>query len=212
MNKDIYILGVGRNTEVYIDLVEACGYNPAGLYHYNDERTGQNIHGIPILDSNTNLFKKPTLAGMQFAISVGDNKIRAELANTIRAKGGVFPTLIHPTAVVSKYATIAQGVIINSCSVVQAGVSIDVDTVVNSNATVVHTSKIGKACYITDGAVVGAYVTIKDKVLVGLNSVIISSKVDVIGENSIIGAGAVVTKSVEANTVVAGNPAMVTKK
>lgn len=212
MNKDIYILGVGRNTEVYIDLVEACGYNPAGLYHYNDERTGQNIHGIPVLDSNTNLFKKHTLAGMQFAISVGDNKIRAELANTIREMGGVFPTLIHPTAVVSKYATIAQGVVINSCSVVQAGVSIDVDTVVNSNATVVHTSKIGKACYITDGAVVGAYVTIKDKVLVGLNSVIISSKVDVIGENSIIGAGAVVTKSVEAYTVVAGNPAMVTKK
>jgi UDP-2-acetamido-3-amino-2,3-dideoxy-glucuronate N-acetyltransferase len=33
-----------------------------------------------------------------------------------------------------------------------------------------------------------------------------------IGENALVGAGAVVTKSVEANTVVAGNPAVVIKK
>lgn len=26
MNKEIYILGVGHNTPVYIDLVESCGY------------------------------------------------------------------------------------------------------------------------------------------------------------------------------------------
>ena len=32
--KDIYILGVGCNTVVYIDLVESCGYRVVGLYHY----------------------------------------------------------------------------------------------------------------------------------------------------------------------------------
>ena len=32
-----------------------------------------------------------------------------------------------------------------------------------------------------------------------------------IGENSVVAAGAVVTKSVPANTVVAGNPAVVVK-
>ena len=31
--KDIYILGVGCNTVVYIDLVESCGYRVVGLYH-----------------------------------------------------------------------------------------------------------------------------------------------------------------------------------
>jgi sugar O-acyltransferase (sialic acid O-acetyltransferase NeuD family) len=212
MNKAIYILGVGRNTEVYIDLVEACGYNLAGLYHYNDDRTGENVHGVPILDSSTNLFKKPSLAGMQFAISVGDNKIRSELANTLRNKGGFFPTLIHPSSVVSKFATLGQGVAVNSCSVVQAGVSIDVDTVISSNVTLGHTCRIGKACYLALGAVVGAYVTVEDKVLIGLNSVIISSKADYIGENAIVGAGTVVTKKVDANTIVAGNPARIIKK
>ena len=212
MNKNIYILGVGRNTEVYIDLVEACGYNPAGLYHYNDERTGQNIHGIPVLDSNTNLFKKHTLAGMQFAISVGDNKIRAELANIIRANGGVLPTLIHPTAVVSKYATLSEGVVIHANSVVQAGARIGCNSVISYNASITHTSSIGENCYIASGSSIGAYVNIEDFVLIGQAAVLVSAKVSRIGENSIIGAGAVVTKSFESNTIVVGNPAREIKR
>ena len=40
MNKEIYILGIGHNTSVYIDLAEACGYEIKGLYHYNGDRTG----------------------------------------------------------------------------------------------------------------------------------------------------------------------------
>ena len=30
MNKEIYILGIGHNTSVYIDLAEACGYEIKG--------------------------------------------------------------------------------------------------------------------------------------------------------------------------------------
>ena len=49
MNKEIYILGVGHNTPVYIDLVESCGYTIKGLYHYNEELTGKLDHGYHCL-------------------------------------------------------------------------------------------------------------------------------------------------------------------
>ena len=39
--KEIYALGIGHNTPVSIDLAESCGYKIAGLYHYNDTRTGE---------------------------------------------------------------------------------------------------------------------------------------------------------------------------
>lgn len=211
-NKEIYILGVGHNTIVYIDLVESCGYKVAGLYNYNDDRIGESIHGVPILDSNTNLFKKDSLNKMNFAISVGNNKIRVALAEQIRSLGGNIPTLIHPTAVVSKYASLAEGVVIHANSVVQADVIVGHDSVISYNVSVSHTSKIGVACYLAFNSTIGAYVEIHNYVFVGQSAVIVSGKLDYIGDNSIIGAGSVVIQNVEPNTIVIGNPAKVLEK
>ena len=55
-----------------------------------------------------------------------------------------------------------------------------------------------------------APVVIADNVWIGMNAVILKGVT--IGENSVVAAGAVVTKSVPANVVVAGNPAVVVKK
>jgi acetyltransferase-like isoleucine patch superfamily enzyme len=53
-------------------------------------------------------------------------------------------------------------------------------------------------------------VIIRDNVWIGMNATILKGVT--IGENSVVAAGSVVTKSVEPNTVVAGNPAIVVKK
>jgi acetyltransferase-like isoleucine patch superfamily enzyme len=55
-----------------------------------------------------------------------------------------------------------------------------------------------------------APVIISDNVWIGMNAVVLKGVT--IGENSVVAAGAVVTKSVPANVVVAGNPAVVTKQ
>jgi len=53
-------------------------------------------------------------------------------------------------------------------------------------------------------------IEIKDNVWVGLNSIILKGVI--IGEDSVVAAGSVVTKDVEPRSVVAGNPAKVVKK
>jgi acetyltransferase-like isoleucine patch superfamily enzyme len=55
-----------------------------------------------------------------------------------------------------------------------------------------------------------APIKIGDNVWIGMNAVILKGVT--IGDNSVVAAGSVVTKSVEPNTVVAGNPAIVVKK
>ena len=55
-----------------------------------------------------------------------------------------------------------------------------------------------------------APVIISDNVWIGMNAIILKGVT--IGENSVVAAGAVVTKSVPPNVVVAGNPAVVTKQ
>jgi acetyltransferase-like isoleucine patch superfamily enzyme len=55
-----------------------------------------------------------------------------------------------------------------------------------------------------------APVIIGDNVWIGMNAVILKGVK--IGDNSVVAAGSVVTKSVEPNVVVAGNPAVVVKR
>jgi acetyltransferase-like isoleucine patch superfamily enzyme len=55
-----------------------------------------------------------------------------------------------------------------------------------------------------------APVKICDNVWIGMNATILKGVT--IGENSVVAAGSVVTKSVEPNVVVAGNPAVVVKR
>lgn len=211
-DKGIYILGVGHNTPVYMDLVESCGYHILGLYHYDDDRTGEQTHGQTIIDSNANLFKKKSLDGMNFTISVGNNKIRSELANKIREKSGNVPTIIHPTAVVSKFATIETGVVIHVNSVVQADATIKKDTVLSYNTSVSHNSIIGEACYLAFNSSIGAYINVQDFVLIGQAAAIISDKLEYIGHHSIIGGGSVIIKNVEPYSIVIGNPGKLFKK
>lgn len=210
MRKQIYALGIGHNTPVFIDLAIACGYEIAGLFHYNDDRTGEVDHGYPIIGSFNDLFSKDSLYNMSFLLTMGNNEIRTQLCKQIIAKGGSVPSLIHPTAIISNFAQIAEiGVYISPFTYVQADSSIGANTVLLSHVNISHTTQIGEGCFIAGGATVGAYTIVEDNVFIGQGALSISSKVSKIGKNSYIGARALLTKDVPENVVVAGAPARI---
>lgn len=210
MLKEIYALGVGHNTSVFINLAEACGYNIKGLYHFNNERTGEVDHGVEILGSFEDLLSKPTLKGMDFLLTMGDNKLRTELSNQITCLGGGVPSLIHPAAVISRFAKISPvGVYISPFTYVQADSSIGDNTVLLSHVNISHTTSIGKSCFIAGGATIGAYTTMEDFVFVGQGALSISAKAKHIGHHAYIGARSLLTKDIPANVVVAGSPARI---
>lgn len=206
--KQIYALGVGHNTPVFIDLAEAAGYKVKGLYHYNDDRTGYYDHGYKIYGSFNDLFKSRSLQNINFLLTMGDNHIREDLTKLIIQKGGFVPSIIHPTAVISRFSKISDvGVYISAFTHIQADTFIDEGCVILSGVNVSHTNTIGKYCFIAGGATVGAYTKVEDYVFIGQGALTISGKVERIGSNSFIGACSLVTKSIENNVKVAGIPA-----
>lgn len=84
------------------------------------------------------------------------------------------------------------------------GLVVHEDAVIGNNVVLRHCTTIGNR---NQG---GGYPIIQDNVNIGANVVIIGSII--IGCNSIIGAGSVVLKDVEQNSVYAGNPAIKIKK
>lgn len=208
--KDIYALGVGHNTPVFLDLAIACGYTIKGLYHYNSQRTGEIDHGYRIIGSFEDLFALGDLTGMNFLLTMGDNKVRTDISNRIIQHGGDVPSMTHPTAVISSFAKVSNiGVYISPYTYVQADSSIGDNTVLLSHVNISHTTHIGKSCFIAGGATIGAYTEIDDFVFVGQGVLSISAKVRHIGHHAFIGARSLLTRSVPPNVVVAGSPARI---
>lgn len=104
---------------------------------------------------------------------------------------------------------IGNSVEIGSCTAVARGTLSD--TVIEDNVKIDNLVHIAHNCLIRNGAFVIACAEISGGVEVGRNSWIAPNSCThqkvVIGEDSIVGLGAVVTKDVPANSVYAGNPA-----
>lgn len=207
--KEIYILGVGGSTPVFMDLAISCGYQIAGVYHYNDDRTGEKEHGYEILGSFEDLFKTD-ISGKSFLLSQGDMKIRKDVTDKIVSLGGVVPTLIHPSAEISNFARIStDGVVIGARCVVQADVEIKSNSVIWDMALVCHQATIGNYVFVGPMALVGAHIHVDDFAFIGQDALLVSGKVGNIGANSLVGAGAVATKEIASGVVVVGSPARV---
>lgn len=119
--------------------------------------------------------------------------------------------LIREKVAIGKNAVIMMGAVINIGAVIGEGTMIDMNAVLGGRATV------GKGCHIGAGAVLAGVVEppsarpviIEDHVLVGANAVVLEGVR--VGEGAVVAAGAIVTKDVPAQTVVAGAPARVVK-
>lgn len=210
--KELYALGVGHSTPLFIEIAEAAGWHVAGLYHYNDERTGEIDHGFIILGSFDDLYHQD-LRGKCFMPTMGDMIIRQEVISNLLKRGAAIPSIIHPSAHISRFASVdEQGVIIGDRVELQNDVIVDKNVIIRSGVTVCHNTTIKHDVFIGPMALVGAYITIDELAYIGQGSLLISGKAEHIGTNSLIGAGAMVTKPIPENVVAVGSPARVIKQ
>ena len=190
--KKIILVGGGGHCKSAIDVIEQeARYEIAGIIDRVD-LLGSKVLGYPIIGSDTdleNLVQKYDYA----IITVGQIKsasTRIKLYNLVIKSGFSLPSIISPTAYVSKYSKIGNGTIVMGNAIVNANSFIGDNCIINSKALIEHDCSISNHCHISTNAIINGGVKIRSKCFIGSN---VTTKDNItIAENSFIKAGSIV--------------------
>lgn len=141
---------------------------------------------------------------VSFILGIGDNLLRQNIANLIENKGKTIHTLIHPTANISKMATIGSGTFINKNVSVNVLAFVGKNVILNTGCIIEHECFLADAVHIAPGAVLAGNVSVGERTFIGANAVI--KQGIVIGNDVIIGAGSVIIKNIPSGKNAFGNP------
>jgi sugar O-acyltransferase (sialic acid O-acetyltransferase NeuD family) len=125
-------------------------------------------------------------------------KVRVKLFNRLKDLGFKMPSIISPSAYISKHAVIGQGTIVMHGAIVNAGAVVGNNCIINTNSLVEHDVVIGDHTHISTKATINGGVVVGSKVFVGSHS-IIKDNIS-IGECSIVGAGLYIKKNLQKNS------------
>ncbi|MBI4064528.1 MAG: acetyltransferase [Elusimicrobia bacterium] len=204
--KKIVIVGAGSQARYAIDNFLAQGAKPAGLIDVETKKNvGQKINGVAIAAFYDDIAKHFTPKSYQVIIAYGDNAKKRELALSLTKKGYRFVSAIHPSAVISSFAEVQKGVIINAGAVVMPNAAIGRHAIIHSQCVIEHDNQIGAFANIAPGVSLAGRVTVGEGSYVYTGASVIAGIT--IGKNAVVAAGAVVTKNVPDGGRVAGVPA-----
>ena len=192
-NKEMYLYGAGGHAKVILDILEAQGYEVAGVVDDNS--------------ALTEFMGKPVLHGVKevspVIISIGLTGTRRKVVEKLNPTT-VYGTAIHPSAIVSPHATIEEGTVVMQGAIVQTGAQIGKHCIINTGASVDHDCILGDFVHISPHATLCGDVKVGEGTWIGAGAVVIQGIR--IGKNCMIGAGSVVCKDVPDGVKAYGNP------
>ena len=217
MRRKLIILGTGGNCMDILEAVREINasaaeglYECAGFLDDDAEKRGREYCGVKVLG--------PVDAAPQYADCFFVNGIGSP-ANFWRKKDIIartglppdrFEAVIHPSASVSPTAQVGRGSVVLQNVAVASNAVIGNHVIILPNSVIGHGDVIGDYTCIAGGACIAGGVAVGESCYLGANSTIRGNTR--IGDRCLVGMGSVVLGSVDANSVVVGNPARYLRK
>lgn len=210
MRQRLVILGKSGNAGDVLDVIESInGHEPtwevAGLLD-DGCVAGTKYLGLTVLGAVR------SAAGLSddvvFLNAIGSERSyrrRPEIAASMNLAPSRFATLVHAQAAISSGSKLGHGVCAGAGVCVARNVTIGDHVWLGAGCIIGHDAVIGDHCVVAPGAVISGSVRLSSSCYVGARSVI-RQGLDV-GEMALVGMGAVVTRTVERDSTVVGNPA-----
>ena len=196
--KKIILVGAGGHCTSCIDVIEMeKKFKIVGLI---DNKRKKFLLNYKTIGNDKNL--KKISKNIKYALittgHIKNSTIRENLFKKVLDYGFIFPSIISPSAYVSKHASIGEGTIVMHGTVINAGASIGKNCIINSKSLIEHDVVIGDHCHISTRSTVNGGVVIKKNSFIGSCSVI---KQNIkIGKNCFVNANLFVEKNLKDNS------------
>lgn len=198
----IAIIGYSGHSFVVLDTAKQMGLDVE--YYCERNQVSLNPFEINYLgDEGNESFNWNSVEG--FILGIGDNRIRQKVSDLILSKKKTILNVIHPSSIISNYATFGTGNFIAASVTINALAKIADNCILNTGCIVEHECIIESGAHIAPGTVLAGNVSVGENSFIGANSVVRQGVK--IGNGVTVGAGSVVIKDIPDNEIWAGNPA-----
>lgn len=207
--ENIAIYGAGGFGREVLTLIEQINeqenkYNFIGFFDDGIKR-GEIINGFPVLGGINVLNHWDERLALVLAI--GSPMMKKSVFSRIRNSNLSYPSLIHPSTQIcaAHYVELEDGCIVCAGCIITVNVVLHKFVILNLSCTVGHDTEIGEFSSFMPAVNISGEVVIGKDVYVGTGAKIINQLS--IGDGTIVGAGAVVAKTLPPNCTAVGIPA-----
>jgi sugar O-acyltransferase (sialic acid O-acetyltransferase NeuD family) len=141
----------------------------------------------------------------RFVCALGDVRFRQKYVQLALARGGIFTSLVDPTATICSNVQLGNGILVFNNVLLSSDVAIGAFTTVFSYALLGHDAQVGNFCHLGPYAFLGGSACVEDNVTLHVGSRVMPHRRVCCG--AIVGVNSVVMQSVRQETTVFGNPA-----
>ena len=208
MLKNLIIIGAsgfGREVAWLVERINKVDptWNLIGFIDDADEIQGKSINGYAVLGKTEDVSKFDAY----FVCAVGSAKIREQIINRITEikKDIQFATLIDPSVEMSELINIGEGTIICAHSILTVNIEVGKHVIINLDCTVGHDAVLQDYVTLYPSVNVSGITNIGHCSELGTGVQIIQAKM--VGNYSIVGAGAVIVKDIPDKCTAVGSPA-----
>ena len=202
--KRLAILGASGHGKVLADIAEYCDWSEVVFFDDAWPSVSSNGHWAVAGTSETLAGCLKEFSGV--IVAIGNNAIRAEKLGWLRGLSAPLITLIHPSAIVSRYAQLGVGTVVMPGVVVNVSARFGDGTILNTGCSVDHDCVVGTCAHISPGARLAGGGRVGNQSWIGIGASV--KLLITIGDNVIVGAGAAVVSNLPDGSAAVGVPAV----
>jgi len=142
----------------------------------------------------------PDSCRVVMAIGYNDlNRVRESVFGRLKAMGFAIETYVHPEARIHTEVPLGEGCVVLPGAVIEPHAGVGANTMVWTNVTLAHHSRVAEHCWIAAGTVVSGQAKVLRNTFVGVNATIVNDVT--VGEYNVVGAAALITKDTKPRSV-----------